>query len=67
MQRDGGEGEEAQEDGQSLGVENGSNKDDERLTGESVREMDEVEILVLHGNEEIVLQKGGNGLVSIDG
>ena len=57
MERDGGEGEESEEDGESLSVEDGSDEDDEGLAGESVGEMDEVEILVLHWDEKVVLQK----------
>lgn len=63
VERDGGEGEETEEDREALSVEDGSDEDDEGLAGEGVREVDEVEVLVLHWDEEVVLEEGRDGLV----
>jgi hypothetical protein len=65
VEGDCGEGEEAEEDGETLGVENGADEDDDGVAGEGVGEVDEVEVLVLHGNEEVVLEEGRDGLVPV--
>lgn len=65
VEGDGGEGEETEEDGKTLRVENGADEDDDGVAGEGVCQVDEVKILVLHGDEEVVLEKSRDGLVPV--
>ena len=63
MQGDGGEAERAGEDGEALGLVHGAAEDYGLGARVLVQEVDEVEIFVLLGEEEIVLEEGGDGLV----
>jgi hypothetical protein len=63
VERDSGEGEETEEDRETLSVHHGSNEDDGRLTREGVDEVNEVEVFVFEGNEEVVLEEGRNCLI----
>ena len=67
MQRDGAEAEGAEEDGEALGFVDGAGEDDGGLAGEFVEEVDEVDVLVLVGEEEVGLEEGGDGLVFVCG
>lgn len=61
----GREGEETEENGETLSVEDGADEDDDGVAGEGVGKMDEVEVLVLHGDEEVVLEKSRDRLVPV--
>jgi len=39
----------------------GSRKDDDRIRGQTIRQIDEVRVFFYHGDEEVVLQECGNG------
>ncbi len=65
VQGDGAEAEGAQEDGQALGFVHSAGEDDGGLAGGFVEEVDEVDVLVLVGDEEVGLEQGGYGLVFV--
>jgi len=67
VERDGAEAEGAEEDGETLGFVDGAGEDDGGLAGELVEEVDEVDVLVLVGEEEVGLEEGGDGVVFVRG
>lgn len=46
-----------------MSVDDGADKDDGRQAGQGVQQVDEVQVFVLEGDEEVVLQQGRDGLV----
>ena len=50
--------------GVPLGVMNRSRKDDDRIRGQTICQIDEVHVFLDHGDEEVVLQKRGNSGIS---
>lgn len=63
VEGDGGEAEGAEEDGEALRLVDGAGEDDGGVAGVLVEEVDEVEVLVLVGEEGVGLEEGGDGVV----
>jgi hypothetical protein len=66
VERDGREGEETEEDGDALRVDDGADEDDGGKAREGVEEVDEVEVFVFEGDEEVVLEEGRDGLIPVE-
>lgn len=67
VEGDGAEAQRAEENGDSLRLDDGAAKDDARLACEFVDKVDEVGVLFHMGDEHVVLEEGRDGLVFVGG
>ena len=67
MERDGAETKRAEEDGDALGFVHGAGEDDGSMAEVLVDEMHEVDVFVLVGDEDVLLDEGEDGLVRVGG
>ena len=67
MQGNSAETEGAKENGDALGFVDGAGEDNGGLAGEFVEQVDEIEVLVFVGEEEVILEQVCDGLVFVCG